>query len=122
MAGWALRVSERAASPDSRTSITSQPRISDARTKGQPAGSSAQGAPLFLAIRPWPGKVKAIFSTGQASYLGGVANKWPINTTLRPPPRLPLTATLFRLAQEEDACSTTFPAQASACAAPPAAT
>src|SRR5215207_5609418 len=76
MAGWALRVSDRAASPDSRTSITSQPRISDARTNGQPAGSPDQGAPLFLAIRPWPGKVKAIFSTGKGSYVGGVANKY----------------------------------------------
>jgi hypothetical protein len=75
MDGWALRVSERAASPDSRTSITSQPRISDARTNGQPAGSSAHGAPLFFAMRPWPGKVKAIFSTEQASYRRGVANK-----------------------------------------------
>src|SRR4030095_7202822 len=99
MDGWALRVSERAASPDSRTSITSQPRISDARTKGQPAGSSAQGAPLFFAIRPWRGKVKAVFSTEQASYLRGDLNKSLINTTLCPPPRLPLTATSFRLGE-----------------------
>jgi hypothetical protein len=27
------------------------------------------------AIRPWPGKVKAIFSTGLPSYRSGVANR-----------------------------------------------
>src|SRR6266545_7013032 len=63
MAGWALRVSARTASPDSITSSTSQPSRIEARWNGQPAGSSAQGAPLPLGIRPWPGKVKAIFST-----------------------------------------------------------
>src|SRR4029450_7677137 len=99
MAGWALRVSDRAASPDSRTSITSQPRISDARTNGQPAGSPAQGAPLLLAMRPWPGKVKAILSTGKASYGEEVINKQPTVLTLCRPPRLPVTASVFTLAR-----------------------
>src|SRR6266536_1655028 len=63
MAGCALRVSASTASPDSITSITSQPSRIEARWNGQPAGSSVQGTPLPLGIRPWPGKVKAIFST-----------------------------------------------------------
>src|SRR6266700_3263139 len=63
MAGCALRVSASTASPDSMTSITSQPSRIEARWNGQPAGSSVQGTPLPLGIRPWPGKVKAIFST-----------------------------------------------------------
>src|SRR6266566_4985993 len=63
MAGCALRGSASTASPDSITSITSQPSRIEARWNGQPAGSSAQGAPLPLGIRPWPGKVNAIFST-----------------------------------------------------------
>src|SRR6266511_3866766 len=62
MAGWALRVSVRAASPASRISSTSQPRRCEAHRNGQPAGSSAHGAPLPLAMRPWPGKVNAVFS------------------------------------------------------------
>src|SRR6266566_3277346 len=63
MAGCALRGSASTASPDSITSITSQPSRIEARWNGQPAGSSVQGTPLPLGIRPWPGKVKAIFST-----------------------------------------------------------
>src|SRR5437867_2296309 len=69
MAGWALRVSVMAASPASMTSRTSQPRRSEARSNGQPAGSLCQGAPLPLATRPWPGKVNAVFSCMPGSYL-----------------------------------------------------
>src|SRR4029453_15065281 len=114
MAGWALRVSDRAASPDSRSSITSQPRISDPRTNGQPAGSPAQGAPLLLAMRPWPGKVKAILSTAKASYGEEVTNNQPMVLTLCRPPRLPLTATSFRLARRTRARPPSRPRRAAA--------
>src|SRR4029450_6514101 len=108
MAGWALRVSDRAASPDSRTSITSQPRISDARTNGQPAGSPAQGGPLLLAMRPWPGKVKAILSTGKASYGEEVTKQTPNGSAPLPAATVTLDGNLVQ-ARQEDACSADRP-------------
>src|SRR6266545_3597805 len=84
MAGCALRVSASTASPDSITSMTSQPSRSEARWKGQPAGSSAQGAPLPLGIRPWPGKVKAILSTVGSIPAGGVARNKRTNEFTNP--------------------------------------